>query len=74
MPANDASATCGTAPGPVPIALPPSRIVRTASTMMRRKWTMATSLTPRRSFERSAMVPIVSHIAMSWFGMPTMPV
>ena len=35
---------------------------------------MATSDAPSRSRERSAIGPIVSHIAMSWFGMPSMPV
>ena len=45
-----------------------------AATIMRRNCTTATSLEPGWSFERSAIGPIDSHIAMSCVGMPGMPV
>ena len=47
---------------------------RAASTIRRRNATTATSLAPTRSCVRSLIGPMPSHIAMSWFGMPAMPV
>ena len=57
-----------------PMALPSAAMRRAASTMMRRNSTMARSLAPNRSRARSAIGPMVSHMAMSCMGMPRMPV